>query len=169
MYHVAASLKTPKKLDSSTPYGLAASDVQLFYYYRSLVDIARADLSSAVESFKLLFAVPAYAVTDVSIDAYKKFVLTYLILHGKSPPKPSFVNHSVNLSLTQICGIYCTLGSFADANDESGMLKFAEENHGLFSADKNLGLVKKVSSKNLSYHLARDSVLSPSSSVDWLR
>uniref|UniRef100_A0A7S3A647 COP9 signalosome complex subunit 3 n=1 Tax=Rhodosorus marinus TaxID=101924 RepID=A0A7S3A647_9RHOD len=155
MYHVAASLKTPKKLDSSTPYGLAASDVQLFYYYRSLVDIARADLSSAVESFKLLFAVPAYAVTDVSIDAYKKFVLTYLILHGKSPPKPSFVNHSVNLSLTQICGIYCTLGSLADANDESGMLKFAEENHGLFSADKNLGLVKKAIKVTMSKHIQK--------------
>ncbi|KAJ8902836.1 hypothetical protein NDN08_006156 [Rhodosorus marinus] len=144
MYHVAASLTTPKTLDSSNPYGLAASDVQLFYYYRSLVEIARADLSAAVESFKLLFAVPAYAVTDVSIDAYKKFVLTYLILHGKSPPKPSFVNHSVSLSLTQICSVYCTFGSLADANDESAMLKFAEENQALFSADKNFGLVKKA-------------------------
>eukprot|EP00871_Galdieria_phlegrea_P004182 jgi/Galph1/4765/GphlegSOOS_G3489.1 len=122
IHHKKLALKLVEKL-------VDPSDVLMSYYYAAVIQIAMKDYSRAFEFLRLLFSVPTTVVSDVTVDAYKKYILVSLIVKGTVEPLGKF---------------YMTFAKeFAERNVDK--LQHEMENHrSAFEQDLHWGLVKQV-------------------------
>lgn len=55
----------------------------LYYYYGGKIYLALRNLDRALYFFEVALTTPAHAVSHIMLEAYKKFILVSLLLHGK--------------------------------------------------------------------------------------
>lgn len=55
----------------------------LYYYYGGMIYAAMKNYDRALYFFEVVVTVPALVVSHIMLEAYKKYILISLILHGK--------------------------------------------------------------------------------------
>lgn len=55
----------------------------LYYYYGGMIYTAIKSYDRALYFFEVVVTVPAMVVSHIMLEAYKKYILVSLILHGK--------------------------------------------------------------------------------------
>ncbi|KAJ3128303.1 hypothetical protein HK100_009240 [Physocladia obscura] len=141
---------------------VAPSDVALYAYYAAIICAALKHFDRAVAFCRMALAVPANALSQIQLEAWRKGVLCYLLANGKASDESSassnvswksfeklglarFVSPIVSKLIDQggykkpyidFCNA-CEKGIWADANAE--LIKHAS----LFQKSGNLGLAKQ--------------------------
>jgi hypothetical protein len=124
--------------------GLTALDFLRFHYYAGLVWGGLKAWPEAVESFKLAVTMPSEAVSTVSVEAYKKLVLSSLICKGKKPVLPPYTATPVVRCLKLAARVYDNLAARFEEDDPAGLEAEVAKEYELLEKDKNVGLAKQV-------------------------
>jgi len=130
-------------VDPSTT-GMQPRDLLRFFYYSGLVFVGLKEFRKALEYFKLAVTAPAFAVSAVMLEAYKKFVLVALMVHGSLPPPPKYVSSMVQRALKGACAPYHELATAYASGSSDELHKVGIHHAAVFQQDKNMGLVKQT-------------------------
>ncbi|RUS15039.1 hypothetical protein BC937DRAFT_92975 [Endogone sp. FLAS-F59071] len=138
-------------------------DVLLYHYYGGMVYIGMKQFERALEFFSLVRAIsaPAQAASAIQIEAYKKYVLVSLLVHGKADPVLT-IKPYLGIRSTQLYPLpkytaavvlrvfknthvaYLDLAhAFESVNVTRVKNEFAKATE-LLTKDKNLGLARQV-------------------------
>lgn len=135
----------------------------LYYYYGGKIYLALRNLDRALYFFEVALTTPAHAVSHIMLEAYKKFILVSLLLHGKVYECAfSFkVLHNVWLKVQQIPKYsskvvirfikplsqqYNDLANAFTTNNSTELNTIITRHQEVFTRDHNMGLVKQVAS-----------------------
>ena len=111
-----------------------------FHYYGGIVFLAQRDYESAFHFFDRVVSARAIVLSAIMFEAYKKYILTALLVDGKVPSaKNSMVLRHLK-ALTQPYQEFATAYSTKSVEDIN---KCLESNGEHFLKDKNFGLVKR--------------------------
>ena len=92
--------------------------------------------------------VPAIAVSHIMMEAYKKYVLIWLIVHGDQPKEslvfPKYTSPIVNKYIKPICAAYHEVVKTFHANQHSELEACIVKYASVFAEDGNSGLVNQV-------------------------
>ncbi|XP_014243020.1 COP9 signalosome complex subunit 3 isoform X2 [Cimex lectularius] len=116
----------------------------LYYYYGGMIYTAMKNYDRALYMFEVVISTPAMAVSHIMLEAYKKYILVSLILHGKVLPMPKYTSQIVGRFMKPLSQAYHDLAVvYATNNTEELKLavsKYAET----ITRDNNMGLTKQV-------------------------
>ncbi|KAI8440207.1 hypothetical protein MSG28_001590 [Choristoneura fumiferana] len=107
----------------------------LYYYYGGMIYTAMKNYERALYFFEVVVTVPAMVVSHIMLEAYKKYILVSLILHGKILPMPKYTSQVVSRFLKPLSMAYYEL-----ATSQHAAIKHRET----FVRDKNMGIVNQV-------------------------
>ncbi|XP_075161278.1 COP9 signalosome subunit 3 [Haematobia irritans] len=116
----------------------------LYYYYGGMIYTAMKNYERALYFFEVCISTPAMAMSYIMLEAYKKFILVSLILHGKIQPIPKYASQVISRFIKPIAQAYHNLAvAYATTLSEevrNCINKYTET----FERDNNMGLVKQV-------------------------
>ncbi|XP_043288045.1 COP9 signalosome complex subunit 3 [Venturia canescens] len=116
----------------------------LYYYYGGMIYTALKNYDRAFYFFEVCMTIPAMALSHIMLEAYKKYILVSLILHGKIFNTPNYSRSVVIRFVKPLSQAYQELASAYATNTcdqvQNVIVKYQE----LFARDHNLGLVKQV-------------------------
>ncbi|WAQ96152.1 CSN3-like protein [Mya arenaria] len=69
-----------------------SKDFLCFYYYGGIIYTALKKYDRALYFFEIVITCPSTAVSHIMLEAYKKYILVALILHGKLPTLPKYTS-----------------------------------------------------------------------------
>jgi COP9 signalosome complex subunit 3 len=124
--------------------GISPREVMRYYYYGGMIYSGLKEYRKALEFFKMVFTMPAMTLSAIMVEAYKKYVLVSLLVHGQLVPMPKHTSSVVQRSLKTLCSQYSEIGTAYSTNSTDEVHKVATTHSGLFDKDKNFGLVKQV-------------------------
>ncbi|XP_047522997.1 COP9 signalosome complex subunit 3 [Pieris napi] len=107
----------------------------LYYYYGGMIYSALKNFERALYFFEVVVTVPATVVSHIMLEAYKKYILISLILHGKILLMPKYTSPVACRFLKPLSVAYHDL-----ATSQHAAVKHRET----FVRDKNMGLVNQV-------------------------
>lgn len=116
----------------------------LYYYYGGMIYTAMKDYDRALYFFEVCVTTPALAMSHIMLEAYKKYILVSLILHGKVIAVPKYSSQVITRFIKPLSQAYhdvaTTYQSSSSDDLRNDMTKFRD----VFTRDNNLGLVKQV-------------------------
>ncbi|XP_058981884.1 COP9 signalosome complex subunit 3 isoform X2 [Musca domestica] len=116
----------------------------LYYYYGGMIYTAMKNYERALYFFEVCISTPAMAMSYIMLEAYKKFILVSLILHGKIQPIPKYASQVISRFMKPIAQVYHNLAvAYATTSSEevrNCISKYSET----FVRDNNMGLAKQV-------------------------
>jgi COP9 signalosome complex subunit 3 len=68
--------------------GVEPLDFLQYFYYSGLVFIGMKQYAKALESFQMVLTIPTMSLSAVQLEAFKKYVLVCLLVHGEVLPSP---------------------------------------------------------------------------------
>lgn len=114
-----------------------------YYYYGGMCYTAVKNLERALYFFEAALTTQSMAVSQIMVEAYKKYVLISLILHGKTSVLPKYAPPVVNRYIRHLCEPYCDLANLYTSSQNPNELGALAQKQ-VFSRDNNEGLVKQV-------------------------
>lgn len=63
--------------------GIEPIDFLQYYYYAGLIFIGMKQYPKALESFQMVLTIPTMTLSAVQVEAFKKYVLVCLLVHGE--------------------------------------------------------------------------------------
>nr|CAI5839924.1 unnamed protein product [Callosobruchus analis] len=118
----------------------------LYYYYGGKVYLAVRNLERALYFFEVAITTPAHAVSHIMLEAYKKYILVSLLLHGKILPVPKYASQVVSRFIKPLSQPYHDLATAFTSNSSAELNAVLVRHTEVFNRDHNMGLVKQVSS-----------------------
>ncbi|XP_076238191.1 COP9 signalosome subunit 3 [Calliopsis andreniformis] len=116
----------------------------LYYYYGGMIYTALKNYDRALYFFEVCVTTPAMAVSYIMLEAYKKYILVSLILHGKVLNLPRFTSQVVNRYMKPLSQQYQELATAYQMNSCEDVQNIVTKYQQLFTRDHNMGLVKQV-------------------------
>ncbi|RHZ81190.1 hypothetical protein Glove_123g201 [Diversispora epigaea] len=119
-------------------------DHLLYHYYGAMVYIGLKNYERAFYFLKLVISAPAQVTSQIQIEAYKKYSLISLLLHGKVAPLPKYTATMVFRSIKNHCQAY---QDYAAAFESLNVKRLRNEFNkwaDAFRKDRNLGLAKQT-------------------------
>ncbi|XP_074111572.1 COP9 signalosome subunit 3 [Cotesia typhae] len=116
----------------------------LYYYYGGMIYTALKNYDRALYFFEVCVTVPAMAVSHIMLEAYKKFILVSLILHGKIVNIPKYASQVLIRFIRPLSQPYCELATAYSTNSCEEVQGVINKYREVFVRDHNLGLVKQV-------------------------
>ncbi|KAI4493348.1 hypothetical protein M0802_009408 [Mischocyttarus mexicanus] len=116
----------------------------LYYYYGGMIYTALKNYDRALYFFEVCVTTPAMAVSHIMLEAYKKYILVSLILHGKILNLPRYTSQVVNRYIKQLSLPYQELATAYLTNNCEDLLNIIRKYQELFEREHNSGLVKQV-------------------------
>lgn len=116
----------------------------LYYYYGGMIYTALKNYDRALYFFEVCVTTPAMAVSHIMLEAYKKYILVSLILHGKILNLPRYTSQVVNRYIKQLSLPYQELATAYLTNNCEDLLHIIRKYQELFEREHNSGLVKQV-------------------------
>lgn len=116
----------------------------LYYYYGGMIYTAIKNYDRALYFFEVVITTPAMAVSHVMLEAYKKYILVSLILHGKVQNVPKYTSQVVSRFIKPLSQAYHDLASIYTSNNSDDVRSIIAKYHDTFSRDCNMGLTKQV-------------------------
>lgn len=120
-----------------------AKSFLLYYYYGAMIYLALKNYKRALFFFEITITTPSMAVSHIMLEAYKKFVLVSLILHGKVPILPRYTSHIVSRYIRPLCQPYHELASAYSSCNSAELSSVATRHNDVFVRERNQGLVKQ--------------------------
>ncbi|XP_066250443.1 COP9 signalosome complex subunit 3 [Euwallacea similis] len=118
----------------------------LYYYYGGKIYLALRNLDRALYFFEVALTTPAHAVSHIMLEAYKKFILVSLLLHGKVQQIPKSSSKVVMRFIKPLSQPYNDLTNAFVTNNSAELSAIITRHSEVFTRDHNMGLVKQVSS-----------------------
>lgn len=113
----------------------------LYYYYGGMVYTALKNYDRGLYFFEVAISTPALAMSHIMLEAYKKFILVSLILHGKVQTKYAQGPTKCIKSLSQE---YQELAQAYKTGESEAVRALVQKYREKFVRDTNMGLVKQV-------------------------
>ncbi|MBA0871413.1 hypothetical protein Goshw_025349 [Gossypium schwendimanii] len=131
-------------------------DLFLYCYYGGMICIGQKHFQKALELLHNVVTAPMFAVNAIAVEAYKKYILVSLILHGQfSTSLPKYSSSAAQRNLRSLCQLYFDMES-SYSNGKIGDLEtYVQSNKERFEHDNNLGLVKQVVSSLYKQNIQR--------------
>lgn len=116
----------------------------LYYYYGGMIYAAVKNYERALYMFEVVISTPAMAVSHIMLEAYKKYILISLILHGKVLPIPRYVSQVVGRFIKPLSQAYHELANVYATNSTEELRQIVTKYAETFTRDDNMGLAKQV-------------------------
>lgn len=123
--------------------GLCVQDLLLFSYYGGMLWIGQKQYKKALNTFLLAFALQTSSLSLIMIEAFKKYTLVHLLVHGTMPKFPGFCHSSMTWKIKDHCKVYTEFAQAYVSGNTKVLHQVAMENSASFASDKNFGLVKQ--------------------------
>ena len=120
----------------------------LYYFYGGLVYTALKKYEKALFFFEMCVTAPAMAVSHIMKEAYWKYILVSIYLHGKVVPLPKYVSAIVNRALKPLSSAYTELATAYATYDPEQLRACANKHQQIFQRHSNVGMVKQVIGMN---------------------
>ncbi|ETW06001.1 hypothetical protein H310_03620 [Aphanomyces invadans] len=106
-YHAALSVVDEPIFDIASPQAAVQSiHVLEYFYYGGMVYTGLKQFRAAATFFLMTLTVPAYALSAIAIEAYKKFILVSLLSDGQVSPLPKSASPAVSRALESYVAPY---------------------------------------------------------------
>eukprot|EP01105_Mastigella_eilhardi_P007342 TRINITY_DN1881_c0_g1_i1.p1 TRINITY_DN1881_c0_g1~~TRINITY_DN1881_c0_g1_i1.p1 ORF type:complete len:441 (+),score=140.24 TRINITY_DN1881_c0_g1_i1:1015-2337(+) len=113
-----------------------------FFYYAGIVYTGLRNFPKAIANFRMVFSVPANAISAIALEAYKKYLLCSLIESGQVSGTKVAPN-MVMRALRPLSAVYQEYVSVYSSHDTDNVHKYAMAHVEAFKKDRNFGLVKQ--------------------------
>uniref|UniRef100_A0A8C4QEB6 COP9 signalosome complex subunit 3 n=1 Tax=Eptatretus burgeri TaxID=7764 RepID=A0A8C4QEB6_EPTBU len=114
-----------------------------YYYYGGMIYTGLKNFERALYMYEQAIATPAMAVSHIMLEAYKKFIVVSLILHGKVLPLPKYTSQIVGRFIKPLSNAYHELAQAYVTNSPAELCGVVAKHRDTFLGDKNMGLVKQ--------------------------
>jgi len=114
-----------------------------YFYYGALVRIGLKEYQSAMQLLLVVLTCPASCLSAIQADAFKKYALVSLKLHGELQSLPIYASHIMQ-RYAKSSSYVQELAEAFKAGDSAALARVAEEKASQIEADGNTGLVKQV-------------------------
>ncbi|GAB9469755.1 Cop9 signalosome complex subunit 3 [Globisporangium polare] len=124
---------------------VSAVDFVSYAYYGGMLYVGQKQFQEAIDFFTLAITAPAVSLSSFVVEAFKKLVLTSLILNGEPPVLPKYTPFVVTRHVESHCSAYMELSkAFQKTKDVEKCLEIAQKHAAVFVKDANFGLVKQA-------------------------
>jgi COP9 signalosome complex subunit 3 len=123
--------------------GLTPKEMLLYYYYGGMIYLGLKRFKEASDFFETCLTVPALAMNAIMVEAFKKYVLTSLLLNGKYTGIPKNASNIVHRHLKVYCQPYLEFATAFDKHDIEKCTANAANNKELYKKDNSSGLVQQ--------------------------
>jgi len=117
---------------------------RLYFYYGGMIYLGLKEYSKAHEFFELVVSAPALVGSAIMVAAYKKYILTSLILKGEAPSPPKYTNTSLLRMFKQLCVPYEEFATSFGTRSVEDLTKVLNNHGPKFDEDQNLGLARQA-------------------------
>ncbi|XP_002741557.1 COP9 signalosome complex subunit 3-like, partial [Saccoglossus kowalevskii] len=114
-----------------------------YYYYGGMIYTALKQWNKAIYYYEIAITTPSMAVSHIMLEAYKKFILVSLILHGKILNLPKYTSQVVTRFIKPLSQSYHELASVYTSNNPSELRNVVVKHNDQLTRDQNMGLVKQ--------------------------
>jgi len=150
-YHLAARLLDQPIFDitssstgnSSSPAQVTPQSFLSYFYYGALVRIGTREYLKAIQLLLVVLTCPASCLSAIQADAYKKYVLLCLKVHGEVKQLPIYTSH-ILVRYSKSPSYALEIAEAFRAADVPAMQRILEERQPAIEADQNMGLAKQV-------------------------
>uniref|UniRef100_A0A7N8YC38 COP9 signalosome complex subunit 3 n=1 Tax=Mastacembelus armatus TaxID=205130 RepID=A0A7N8YC38_9TELE len=136
-----------------------------YYYYGGMIYTGLKNFERALYFYEQAITTPAMAVSHIMLEAYKKYILVSLILHGKVQQLPKYTSQIVGRFIKPLSNAYHELAQVYTTNNPAELRNLVNKHSETFTRDNNTGLVKQCLSslykKNIQ-RLTKVGVIMPS-------
>jgi len=123
----------------------------MFYYYGGCIYTALKKFERALYFFEVCVTCPTAAVSHVMLEAYKKYQLVGLLVHGDKPKAfkdnlalPKYTSPVVGKFLKPLCSAYNEIVTAYHSNNSAELRAVVTKYQELLTTDSNMGLVNQV-------------------------
>jgi len=142
-YHAALPILQQEILEvNPAASALVPRDLLLYFYYAGMVYVGLKKYREAIDSFQLCITAPATALSAIVLEAYKKYVLVCLIVHGQVVPLPKYAS-SLQRHMKAAAQPYSDFATAYVEKDLKQVNLCFTANYAIFEKDTNVGLVKQ--------------------------
>jgi len=124
-----------------------AAYLLLYYYYGGCIYTAIKQYEKALYFFEVAVTCPTAAVSHIMLEAYKKYQLVGLLVHGDKPREtvalPKYTSPLVTKFLKPLCGGYNEFVSAYHSNNPEELRAVATKYQEMLTTDNNWGLVQQ--------------------------
>ncbi|KDO34249.1 hypothetical protein SPRG_19080 [Saprolegnia parasitica CBS 223.65] len=140
-YHAATPILN-RPVFEVTPFTRVV-DVLEYFYYGGMLYVGLKKFRDAAEFFLLAITTPAHSLSAIVVEAYKKYVLVYLIVHGDVPVLPKATSVVVSRGLHTHASAYEAFASVFNSKDPKKVVECMQAHAAEFTKADNFGLVKQ--------------------------
>lgn len=115
-----------------------------YFYYSGCITASLKQYENSLFYFEQAFTIPATSLSQIMIEAYKKFILICLISKGKLQALPKYTSRIVINQIKPICSVYHELAAAFVNYEQDKLNSLCHKYNDLFEQDRNLGLVKQL-------------------------
>ena len=116
----------------------------LYYYYGGMIYAAVKNYDRALYFFEMALTTHSLAVSCIMLEAYKKYVLVSLTVHGKVLQLPKYTPQVVSRFIRPMSQHYLDLAVAYSTNSPEELKAVIAKHSDVFSRDNNVGLVNQV-------------------------
>uniref|UniRef100_A0A6Q2YW85 COP9 signalosome complex subunit 3 n=1 Tax=Esox lucius TaxID=8010 RepID=A0A6Q2YW85_ESOLU len=114
-----------------------------YYYYGGMIYTGLKNFERALYFYEQAITTPAMAVSHIMLEAYKKYILVSLILHGKVQQLPKYTSQIVGRFIKPLSNAYHELAQVYGTNNPAELRAQVNKHSETFTRDNNTGLVKQ--------------------------
>ncbi|OQR92058.1 COP9 signalosome complex subunit 3 [Achlya hypogyna] len=118
-------------------------DVLEYFYYGGMVYIGMKQFREAAEFLLMAITTPATSLSAIVVEAFKKYVLVYLMVHGDVPVLPKATSVVVSRGLHAHAAAYEMFATVYKTKDLKKVVDCLEAHAADFAKSDNLGLAKQ--------------------------
>ena len=121
-----------------------AKHLLAYFYYAGCIQAVLKSFDASLFYLEQVLTTPAQVISQIMIDAYKKFLLISLISNGRVPQLPKYTSRLILNQIKPISGIYHELAAAFVAYDHEKLMSVSHKYQDTFQKDGNVGLVKQL-------------------------
>lgn len=138
------SSTTTTTLSSSFNSSFDSKHLLAYFYYAGCIYAALKQFDQALFYLEQALTMPASQVSQIMVEAYKKFLLISLISRGKLPALPKYTSRVVVNQIKPMCAAYHEIAAAFASYDIDKLNALIGKHQELLAQDKNFGLVKQL-------------------------
>jgi COP9 signalosome complex subunit 3 len=116
----------------------------LYYYYGGMIYTAVKNYERALYFFEVSISTPAFAMSHIMLESYKKYIMVSLILNGKIVPIPKYSSQVITRFMKPLSHAYHETANAYLTGSSDEVRSVINKYRDTFNRDTNMGLVKQV-------------------------
>lgn len=116
----------------------------LYYYYGGIIYATFRNFERSLFFLTGAISVSGIAISEIVVEAYKKYILVSLLVHGRVIPSPKQNSNYINRCIRPLAVAYTELASAYTEDSVEDLEKVYTKYQHIYERDTNVGLVKQV-------------------------